>query len=156
MVSKHVIPSVSSIVLSNFWKKLMSEQVYFSACGICRVDRRLLISVNEKIKEMKKNIALNEIFHPQIAASVTTYLVILLQFKYWFWTFSRLTSVILQHFHLTSGVFRHIFSLNSRNTFWLSKLLKAIRTNWTINTLQKWQISLLIFTILSSENTHWF
>lgn len=40
--------------LNHFWKKLVTDQVYFSACGICRIDRKMLTSVNKIFIEMKK------------------------------------------------------------------------------------------------------
>lgn len=38
--------SIHELQLKHFWMKLQSTQVYFSICGICRIDRGILTSVS--------------------------------------------------------------------------------------------------------------
>ena len=75
----HVFPFQQ---LNHFWNKLSVERVYFNACGIFCIDRSIFLSVDQIFNFNRMNKKKENYFHffRQIAASITTYLVLLLQF----------------------------------------------------------------------------
>lgn len=68
--------------LRNFWQQLLADKAFFSACGMCRIDRQLLTSVNKlKVSYYILSNFISSYHSFQMSGAIATYLVILLQFQ---------------------------------------------------------------------------
>ena len=74
------IKILSKFQLKTFWQQLLSNDSYFMAGGICKIDRELLTAVKYLNIFVSKLHILFVQMMIQFLAAIATYLVILLQF----------------------------------------------------------------------------